>query len=54
MGALSLVGAIEAVIIEWQDGHLEATIDEVIEHLVRLFLLAGTSAGLSGSRPAGT
>jgi AcrR family transcriptional regulator len=47
MGALSLVGAIERVIIEWQDGHLDATIDEVIDHLVQLFLIAAASAGVS-------
>ncbi len=50
LGALSLVGAIEAVIIEWQDGYLDASIDEVTEHLVRLFLLAGRSAGLPGPK----
>jgi AcrR family transcriptional regulator len=50
MGALSLVGAIERVIIEWQDGHLEATIDEVIDHLVQLFLIAAISAGVSPRR----
>jgi AcrR family transcriptional regulator len=47
MGALSLVGAIERVMIEWQDGQLEATIDEVIDHLVQLFLIAAASAGVS-------
>jgi AcrR family transcriptional regulator len=47
MGALSLVGAIERVIIEWQDGQLEATIDEIIEYFVQLFLAAGATAGIS-------
>lgn len=47
MGALSLVGAIERVIIEWQDGHLQATIDEIVDYLVRLFLAAGTTAGVN-------
>jgi AcrR family transcriptional regulator len=46
MGALALVGAIDRVIIEWQDGHLDATIDEVIDHLVQLFLIAAASAGV--------
>ena len=45
MGALSLVGAIERVIIEWQDGELEASIDEVIDYLVQLFLAAAASVG---------
>jgi len=47
LGALSLVGAIERVIIEWQDGYLDAAIDEVIDHLVQLFLIAGASVGVS-------
>jgi AcrR family transcriptional regulator len=46
MGALSLVGAIERVIIEWQHGELEATIDEIIEYLVRLFLATGATVGV--------
>jgi AcrR family transcriptional regulator len=49
MGALSLVGAIERVITEWQDGQLEATIDEIIEYLTQLFLAAGTTAGVNRS-----
>jgi AcrR family transcriptional regulator len=51
IGALALVGAIDHVIIEWQDGHLDATIDEVIDHLVQLFLIAAVSVGVS-PRPA--
>ena len=47
IGSLALVGAIERVIIEWQDGHLDATIDVVIDHLVQLFLIAGASVGVS-------
>jgi AcrR family transcriptional regulator len=46
MGALSLVGAIEQVMIEWQDGELDATIDQVIDYLVQLFLVAGASVGV--------
>jgi AcrR family transcriptional regulator len=50
MGALSLVGAIERVIIEWQDGQLETTIDEVTEYLVQLFLAAGATVGINHGR----
>jgi AcrR family transcriptional regulator len=50
MGALSLVGAIERVIIEWQDGHLDATIDDVSEFLVGVFLAAGAYVGV-GTQP---
>ena len=46
MGALSLVGAIERVVIEWQDGDVEASVDEIVDYLVRLFLAVGRSAGL--------
>jgi AcrR family transcriptional regulator len=47
MGALSLVGAIDRVLIEWQDGELHATIEQVIDYLVQLFLTAGASVGVS-------
>ena len=50
IGALALVGAIDRVIIEWQDGHLDATIEEVIDHLVQLFQIAAVSAGVSPRR----
>jgi AcrR family transcriptional regulator len=46
MGALSLVGAIERVMIEWQDGQLDATIEEIVDFLVGLFLAAGESVGV--------
>ncbi len=48
MGALSLVGAIERVVIEWQDGHLDVTIEEIIDYLVELFLAAGATVGVRG------
>jgi AcrR family transcriptional regulator len=46
MGALALVGAIERVMVEWHDGGLQASVDEVVETLVLLFLAAGSSAGV--------
>lgn len=46
MGALSLVGAIERVMIEWQGDELDADIDEVIDFLVELFLAIGGSVGV--------
>ena len=36
--ALSLVGTMERVVVEWQDGALDAPIDEVVEDVVDLFL----------------
>ena len=48
LGALSLVGAIERLMIEWQDGELEASVDEVVEFLVRFFLVAGALGGVPG------
>jgi AcrR family transcriptional regulator len=46
MGALSLVGAIQLVLIEWLDGTLDATIDEVIDYFVEMLLVAGAARGL--------
>lgn len=54
MGALSLVGAIERVMIEWQEGELEATLQEVVDYLVELFLTAGISFGMRSTLPAPT
>jgi AcrR family transcriptional regulator len=52
MGALSLVGAIERVMIEWQDGELDATINQIIDFLVDLFLVAGASVGVAPRKGA--
>lgn len=46
MGAASLVGAIERVIVDWQDGELEASTDQIIDYLVELFLTTGTIFGI--------
>jgi AcrR family transcriptional regulator len=46
LGALSLVGAIERLMIEWQDGELGLTIEEIIDFLVGLLLGAGRLAGM--------
>lgn len=45
IAALSLVGTIERVLIEWQDGQLDATIEEVVDQLVELFAAVGGSVG---------
>ena len=47
LGALSMVGAIERVMVEWQDGHLDVSIDTVVDHLVAMFLTAGALAGVT-------
>jgi hypothetical protein len=47
MAALSFVGAIERVMIEWQDGHLEATIEQIVDHLTGMFLTIGAAAGIT-------
>ena len=41
---------IERVITEWQEEQLEATIDEIIEYLVQLFLAAGATVGVAARR----
>jgi AcrR family transcriptional regulator len=45
--ALSLVGTLERLIVEWQDGELELSVDGLVEHAVVLFrtLLAAAEAG---------
>jgi hypothetical protein len=40
MAALSLIGAIALVVVEWQDGQLDASIDELIDYFVDVFLAA--------------
>lgn len=47
LGALSLVGAIERVMVEWQDGHVDADLDQVTDHLVAFFLAAGAAVGVA-------
>jgi AcrR family transcriptional regulator len=39
-GAISLVGAVERVMIEWQDGELGLSIDQIIEYLVAMLISA--------------
>jgi AcrR family transcriptional regulator len=46
-GALALVGAIERVMIEWQEGELDLPIDRIIDYLVDLMLMYGTAAGMT-------
>jgi hypothetical protein len=54
--ALSLVGTLERLIVEWLDGELELSVDGLVEHAVALFrtLLAAADAGdLSAASPGG-
>ena len=48
---LSFVGMIERIMIEWQDGELDLSIDQIIDHLVAMFLIGGAAAGVT-RRPA--
>ena len=54
MGALSLVGAIQYVLTEWLDGHLEAGVDEMTEYFVDMLLTAAAArpAEAGFDRPA--
>ena len=54
MGAVSLVGAIQLVLIEWLDGNLDATVDEIVDYLVDMFLVAGSAADHGGASLRGT
>jgi AcrR family transcriptional regulator len=53
MGALSLVGAIQLVLIEWLDGNLDATVDDIGNYLVDMFLVAGAAAADSAASMRG-
>lgn len=48
MAALSLIGAIGVVVLEWLDGDLDATIDDLTDYFVDMLLTAG-SAGAPDS-----
>lgn len=50
MGALSLVGAMERVIVDWQDDQLDVSIEELIGYQVELFLAAAPTFGLKPKR----
>lgn len=45
MAALSLVGAMGVVILEWLDGGLDATVDDITDYFVDMLLAAGQAAG---------
>ena len=47
-GAISLVGAIERLMIEWQDGELGLDIEQIIDYLAGLILAAGRLVGGGG------
>jgi AcrR family transcriptional regulator len=49
-GALALVGAIERVMIEWQDGQLGLSIERIIDYLVEMMLMFGSAAGMKVRR----
>ena len=43
MAALSLVGAIGIVMLEWVDGGLAASVDDLTDHFVEMLLTASTA-----------
>lgn len=46
LGALSLIGAIDRVMIEWHDGELDLALERLVEHLVEMLLAAAQIAGV--------
>ena len=48
--AISLVGAIERVMIEWQDGELGLSIEQIVDNVVGIFLALGAIAGVKQIR----
>jgi AcrR family transcriptional regulator len=54
--ALSLVGTLERLVVEWQDGELELSVDGIVEHAVALFrtvLAAAETGDLGAPSPDG-
>lgn len=51
MAALSLIGAIGVVVLEWLDGDLEATVEDITDHFVELLLTAGAAGAASDTGP---
>jgi AcrR family transcriptional regulator len=47
LAAVSVVGAIERLVIEWQDDELEVSIEEVIDYVVGMFLGLGSLVGVT-------
>jgi AcrR family transcriptional regulator len=52
-GAIALVGAIERLMIEWQDDQLELSIEQIIEYLVAMLLAARSVAHATTARGTG-
>lgn len=50
LGALSLVGAIERVMVEWHYGNLDMPIERIVGYLVQMLLAAGQIAGVAADR----
>ena len=46
MGSLALVGAMERVIVDWQDGQLDASLEEMTDYLVEIFTAVAPTFGL--------
>ncbi len=49
MAALSLVGAMGVVLLEWLDGALDATVDDITDYFVDMLLTAGQAGGGSST-----
>lgn len=43
MAALSLIGAMGLVVLEWLDGQLDTTVDDLVDYFVDLLLTAGAA-----------
>jgi AcrR family transcriptional regulator len=49
--ATSMVGAIERLMIEWQDGELGLSVQQIIDYLVDMLLAFGRAGGMKELRP---
>jgi AcrR family transcriptional regulator len=50
VGALSLVGAMQQVVIAWQHGELDVSVEQLIEHFVTVVLAIGKAYGMKTTR----
>jgi AcrR family transcriptional regulator len=51
--SISLVGAIEQLMIEWQEGELGLSVDQIIDNLVEMLLMFGRAAGMKELKKRG-
>ena len=52
VGALALVGMLERVVVEWQEGHLDLSIDAIVDNCVTVYVALFPASRPTGPRSA--